>query len=320
MTTCVFSSVFVIMQAEVGFLKVARRRKAGDIVLGIILPRFRPAKIMNKNYRLPATVCALAVCLALCFAVAAWNEPAETPPGGNAAAPLNAGDAAQSKSGDLNIGAGLKYWISKIGDSFALKNDAGQVKLAIDQNGNLGLGVDAPAQKIDLGDDGTGAGGGRVVNVSLPVDDNDAATKKYVKAAMASGFGTCVGMFLDIRFTSAQSTGNLGGVGGADAKCAAEYPGYHMCRADELDEAGRSGCLPNPSQYRESRGWMHNESASNFRNCDDWTKNNGGGFVLVIDYPENENQDPLAWTRLDPAISSQCRCYQYMSVSCCLEI
>ena len=280
MTTCVFSSVFVIMQAEVGFLKVARRRKAGDIVLGIILPRFRPAKIMNKNYRLPATVCALAVCLALCFAVAAWNEPAETPPGGNAAAPLNAGDAAQSKSGDLNIGAGLKYWISKIGDSFALKNDAGQVKLAIDQNGNLGLGVDAPAQKIDLGDDGTGAGGGRVVNVSLPVDDNDVATKKYIDARGAGGYGACgAARGMAVKFTAAEYVAdNLVSVANMDQKCADEYPGYQVCRYADL--LNFTGCMPDPWQYDLLMGWLDRS----YEDCSSSVPRNGprNGFIFGV--------------------------------------
>jgi len=43
-TICVFFSVFVIIQAEIGFLKLPRRRKASDIVLEIILPRFLSRK------------------------------------------------------------------------------------------------------------------------------------------------------------------------------------------------------------------------------------------------------------------------------------
>jgi hypothetical protein len=64
---------------------------------------------MNQNSRkfLTVTFCALAICLALCFAIMAWTEPAQTPPQGNVAAPINTSSAFQAKAGDLTIGGGL---------------------------------------------------------------------------------------------------------------------------------------------------------------------------------------------------------------------
>jgi len=72
---------------------------------------------------LPATVCALAVCLALGFAAAAWVEPNGIPPADNVVAPINTGGEAQYKTGGLGvkIGGAVTYWISQIGDKLAFK-------------------------------------------------------------------------------------------------------------------------------------------------------------------------------------------------------
>ena len=75
---------------------------------------------MNKNYRLPATVCALAVCLALCFAVAAWKSPDGIPPADNIATPINTGAAAQTKAGDLNLGGKLNVASDSASGRFCL--------------------------------------------------------------------------------------------------------------------------------------------------------------------------------------------------------
>ncbi|GMX58149.1 MAG: hypothetical protein YFSK_4910 [Candidatus Yanofskyibacterium parasiticum] len=75
---------------------------------------------MEKNYRLPAILCALAVCLALGFAVAAWNSPAGTPPAGNIATPINTGTAAQTKAGDLNLGGKLSVASDSAAGRFCL--------------------------------------------------------------------------------------------------------------------------------------------------------------------------------------------------------
>jgi hypothetical protein len=79
-----------------------------------------------------------------------WIEPSSNPPAGNVAPPVNVGSIAQSKSGDLNIGDGLKYWITKSGDSFALKNNAGAIQLIIGQNGNVGIGAANPSEKLEV--------------------------------------------------------------------------------------------------------------------------------------------------------------------------
>lgn len=62
------------------------------------------------NYHLKfyaAWLCALIAVSMLCFTAMAWNNPAQTPPAGNAAGPINTSGVAQTKAGDLNLGAKL---------------------------------------------------------------------------------------------------------------------------------------------------------------------------------------------------------------------
>jgi len=126
--------------------------------------------------------------------------------------------------------------IKKIGDSFALVNNADQTNLILGQDGHLSLN-----QNNAL-----------ISNVKDPIANQDAATKAYVDAQVISAGapkGTCQGNLLSIQFTAATYDGNLGGVAGANEKCNAEYPGYHFCHENEVYNAGRIGCLPNPLQF-----------------------------------------------------------------------
>ena len=93
-----------------------------------------------------------AVILTVCLAYA-WTPPSSSPPSGNVATPINTGDTSQSKEGDLNIGGGLKYWITKLGDSFALKNNLGQIKFIVGQDGNTGIGAMDPKNKLEVAGD-----------------------------------------------------------------------------------------------------------------------------------------------------------------------
>ena len=210
---------------------------------------------MNKNYRLPAIVCALAVCLALCFAVAAWDGPSGNPPDSNIAAPINAGSEAQYKTGGLGvkIGGAITYWISQIGNNLVFKT---------------GDDFATAVETVNINTDG------RIGNVSAPIDDKDAVNKAYLDAQSGGGanYGTCTGGFLDIKFTAATYNPNLGGIAGADGKCAAEYPGYHFCQDSEVKNFGKKGCLPISGQYWEEGGWIDSAAADN---CMDWTSSSG---------------------------------------------
>jgi hypothetical protein len=94
------------------------------------------------------SVCILS--LALSYTILAWTNPKEDPPGNNIDTPINDGSTDQSKSGDLSVGSGLKIWLSKLGDSFALKNDSGTGLLVIGQDGNTGVGVESPGAKLEI--------------------------------------------------------------------------------------------------------------------------------------------------------------------------
>ncbi len=132
--------------------------------------RVSPAKIMNKNYYLPATVCALAVCLALGFAAAAWVEPNGIPPADNVVAPINTGGEAQYKTGGLGvkIGGAVTYWISQIGDKLAFKT---------------GNDFATAVETVNINTDG------RIGNVAAPIDDKDAVNKAYLDARLSGGTG-----------------------------------------------------------------------------------------------------------------------------------
>ena len=80
----------------------------------------------------------------------AWQAPTANPPSEDLDEILTTSDQPQSKEGDLNIGPGLKYWITKLGDSFALKNDAGEIKFVLGQDGKVGIGTTTPQYELDV--------------------------------------------------------------------------------------------------------------------------------------------------------------------------
>lgn len=75
--------------------------------------------------------------VAISSTASAWNDPGIDPPNDNAEPPINVSGDPQKKTGDLNIGGGLDYWITKDGDSFSLKNNNGVDKFIVGQDGNI---------------------------------------------------------------------------------------------------------------------------------------------------------------------------------------
>lgn len=250
---------------------------------------------MKKNYYLPVGVCALAVCLALCFAVVAWVGPSGNPPDSNIAAPINTGAEAQYKTGGfgVKIGGALTYWISQIGNNLVFKT---------------GDDFATATETVNINTDG------RIGNVSAPIDDKDAVNKAYLDAQSGgsggTGYGTCVGTLLDIKFTQATYTGNLGGIAGADAKCAEEYPGYHFCHMAEVKNFGKKGCLPISSQYGGTRGGFI-EADEGSRNCVNWTS---------ASPPAPDNNFPWILTSSWQAGYSSGTCDLASPIACCKEI
>jgi hypothetical protein len=79
----------------------------------------------------------------------------------SAAAPITAGATAQVKAGDLAIGSNtVRYWLTQSGQSFALKNNAGAIKLIVGQDGNVGIGTTVPGDKLTINAGGLGFTGG----------------------------------------------------------------------------------------------------------------------------------------------------------------
>jgi hypothetical protein len=217
---------------------------------------------MKKEKIFFVVICALAVCLALGFAVTAWVGPDGNPPDSNIAAPINAGDMAQYKTGGLGmkIGGAITYWISQVGNNLVFKT---------------GNDFATAVETMNINTDG------RIGNVSAPIDDKDAVNKAYLDAqsgAGGTGYGTCVGAMLDIKFTAATYDGDLDGITGADAKCAAEYPDYHFCQYAEFEKAKLTGCLPLYDQYWLVSGWYDSAKSilSEPSNCNNWEKDSMG--------------------------------------------
>ena len=260
---------------------------------------------MEKQKMFSVAVCALAVCLTLCFAVAAWNSPAGTPPDSNVAAPVNTGDAAQYKSGGLGvkIGGAITYWISQIGDNLVFKT---------------GDDFATAVETVNINTDG------RIGNVSAPIDDKDAVNKAYLDAQSGgsggTGYGTCTGTMLDIKFTAAEYDGNMGGVAGADAKCAAEYPGYTMCDATRLENVSNRGCLPAANQYGLSSGWFRSRHfyAGN-TDCADFTSNSLQRGSLLANYATTAYTFD-SYFGLWALGGHDVSCDYYSKIACCKEI
>jgi len=78
----------------------------------------------NKNQSVskivPLTLSVVIISVMMCLSITAWNPPDQTPPGNNAKAPINVGDATQSKAGGLNI------------------------------SGAVGIGTTSPTEKLEL--------------------------------------------------------------------------------------------------------------------------------------------------------------------------
>lgn len=79
---------------------------------------------------------------------------------------------------------------------------------------------------------------GKITRLPTPTNAQDIATKEYVDNATRTRYaGT----------TPAVSTGNLGGMTGANSKCDGNYSGSHMCTVEEIVRSGETSL---------SSGWV----------------------------------------------------------------
>ncbi len=72
--------------------------------------------------------------------------------------------------------------------------------------------------------------------------------------------------------TTARYEGNLGGISGADAKCATEYPGFKFARNAWMVAASMSTPMMPPN------AWLNHNSD----NCTGWTTNSGNGISTPL--------------------------------------
>ncbi len=119
-------------------------------------------------------------------------------------------------------------------------------RMTILSGGNVGIGTTGPGEKLEVSGNIKLSGASptyKITNVASPTADSDAATKGYVDAATIG---------ITYKGTTATSyTGNLGGAGGANAKCQISYSGSHMCRQSEMISAGVTSV---------STGWVNCEA------------------------------------------------------------
>jgi len=87
---------------------------------------------MNKNISFSSVVSTVIAVIAVVSIASAWTEPAQNPPQGNVPAPLNVSNAGQLKEGGLII------------------NTGGAATGLIVDKGNVGIGTQTPAQKLDI--------------------------------------------------------------------------------------------------------------------------------------------------------------------------
>ena len=124
--------------------------------------------------------------------LAAWTSPANTPPDGNIAAPINTSTTGQAKQGGLIL------------------NTGGSTNGLIVQSGNVGIGTTDPQAMLDVA--------GNII-ASDPTANNQVATKGYVDAL---GSGGTFDQYHDLWCTANQGQ-KCARVGTMDYKCVGDF-------------------------------------------------------------------------------------------------
>jgi hypothetical protein len=121
---------------------------------------------------------------------------------------------------------------------------------------------------------------------------------------IAAPFGAANACQLVCMATSTKYDGNLGGIAGADAKCAAEYPGFKAARSWTI-----LANVPNANTFAYNTNGTWAFGADSVNNCSGWTSNSGWAGSAIV----NQN----AWNTVGKTNSGGTDCSSKNYILCC---
>lgn len=221
-------------------------------------------KILNNKLLLFVFSLIIAViCLLLASQlILAWTGPTAAPPGDNVPGVIWNLDhtAAPAQTAEFNISGhgkiGQDFWMAS---GKAIRADAaGDTSIWF---GNWGAG--ATGFKLGVTDEVEAFGS---VSSTMYCLNDDCITEWPTYSEVPGCFGpTMVGI------TAVTTDGNQGGYAGANARCAAEFPGSHVCTADEVIKSYNCGA-PIPAGV----GWVSGGPPGYIapvNDCEGWKSN-----------------------------------------------
>ena len=218
----------------------------------------------------------------------AWTSPASAPPtqsitlGDITGVTVSPGITGGGTSGTVNIGPDTTYLQRRVSGTCA----AGSAMRVVSADGTVtcetagGGGGDITEVNTLSGSGLTGGATSGAVTLRIGFPSLDCSPGEVRTFDLDSGAYICA---LLQGMTMTTYNGNLGGYSGAAAKCAAEYPGTHMCSAHEINLYLQSGGSLGVGTYWYSTGtFVIPTTFTNLADCLGWTSSNSiyGGAVF----------------------------------------
>lgn len=240
-------------------------------------------KIINEKLALFVISLIIAVfgILAVSQLILAWTGPTAAPPGDNTPGVIwNLNIAAAPQTAEFNIDGN-----ARIGQDFYM---ASGKAVRVDAPGNTEIWFgnwDAGAAGFKLGVTDEIEAFGSVSSTQFCLND-DCITEWPTYSEVPGCFGPVV-----VGVTAAAADGSQGGYAGANAACAAEFSGSHVCTADEVIKsyncgapipAGTGWVSAGPPGYRapvnDCVGWTSNDATMYGRI---WNFSTGAGWATT---------------------------------------